>query len=116
MITASAIALLMGSLLVAAPAVYSGEKSSMSDAQHRKTMGGMHHPDQGDGATENDDAEKEGATMSDTQHRKTMGGNQRIVFRHERVNSWPWYLLGNLHGICALHPSRLHGSRSVGQW
>lgn len=73
MMKKSTIALIAGALLVAAPVVYSGEQRSMSDAQHRKTMSGMHHPDQSDDATMND-AEKRRATMSDTQHRKTMGG------------------------------------------
>lgn len=41
----SIIALLMGGLLAAAPAVYSGESGTMSDTQHRKTMGGMSHPE-----------------------------------------------------------------------
>lgn len=42
----NAIALLMGGMLAAAPVVYSGESATMSDSQHRKTMGGgMQHPD-----------------------------------------------------------------------
>lgn len=75
MLKASAIVLLMGGLLVAAPAVYSGEQGSMSDMQHRKTMGGsMHHPEKADDAVKSD-AAKEPANMSDMQHRKTMGGS-----------------------------------------
>ncbi len=73
MLKKSAIALIAGALLVAVPEAYSDEQSSMSDAQHRKTMSGMHHPDQGDSVMKKD-AEKKRTTMSDTQHRKTMGG------------------------------------------
>jgi len=62
--------LLIGAVLVAAPVAYGGENHTMSDAQHRKTMGGMHHPEQSRDAA----ADKKQAVMSDAQHRKTMGG------------------------------------------
>ncbi|MDQ6957266.1 MAG: hypothetical protein Q9M21_08730 [Mariprofundaceae bacterium] len=67
---AKIIGLLMGTVLVAAPVAYGGENHAMSDAQHRKTMGGMHHPEQNRDAV----ADKKRAMMSNAQHRKTMGG------------------------------------------
>jgi len=73
----SAITLLAGTLLMTTPAVYSEEHGSMSDAQHRKTMSGMHHPDQAEDATKSDCEAKGKPTMSDAQHRKLMGGSMQ---------------------------------------
>ena len=47
-----------------------GEASSMSDGVHRKTMGGLHHEKNEESSDEN----KTPAVMSDGVHRKTMGG------------------------------------------
>ncbi len=73
MLKRNAIALMVGGMLAAAPTVYSGEPDSMSDAQHRKTMGGMHHPEHTDAAGKQE-GDKKSPAMSDAQHRKTMGG------------------------------------------
>jgi len=73
MLKRSAVALMVGGMLAAAPTVYSGESDSMSDAQHRKTMGGMHHPEHVEDANKQD-GDKKSPTMSDAQHRKTMSG------------------------------------------
>jgi len=43
---------------------------SMSDVQHRKTMGGLHHPEDGTKGMQN----REAHPMSDVQHRKHMSG------------------------------------------
>jgi len=73
MLKRSAIALMMGGMLAAAPTIYAGESGTMSDAQHRKTMGGLHHTERADDTSQQDD-DKKTPTMSDAQHRKTMGG------------------------------------------
>ncbi len=65
--------LFMGCILMAAPVVYSGEHRSMSDVQHRKHMGGLHHPEHSEDASMQGVDEKT-STMSDAQHRKHMGG------------------------------------------
>ncbi len=63
---------LLAGLFLMVPAAYSGEHGSMSDAQHRKSMSGMHHPEQTDDGTK-----KAPASMSDSQHRKMMGGSMQ---------------------------------------
>jgi len=73
MLKRSAIILMMGGMLAIAPTAYSGESGTMSDAQHRKTMGGMHHTERADDASKQD-GDKKNSAMSDAQHRKTMGG------------------------------------------
>ncbi len=73
MLKKSAVVLIMGGMLVAAPVIYSGESGNMSDAQHRKAMGGMHHPKHADD-TNKQDVDKKSTPMSDAQHRKAMGG------------------------------------------
>jgi len=67
------IALIIGGMFAIVPTAYAGETDSMSDAQHRKTMGGMHHPEHADGAGKQE-IDKKSPAMSDAQHRKTMGG------------------------------------------
>jgi len=63
--------LIMGGMLMApSGALASDDGSKMSDVQHRKTMGGIHHPEDGDTA----DKEGKKPKMSDVQHRKSMGG------------------------------------------
>jgi len=67
------ITLIIGGMFAIAPTAYAGETDAMSDAQHRKTMGGMHHPEHTDGAGKQE-GDKQSPAMSDAQHRKTMGG------------------------------------------
>ncbi|MDQ6987831.1 MAG: hypothetical protein Q9M25_08525 [Mariprofundaceae bacterium] len=66
----SVIGLFAGIMLVSAPVVYA--EPGMSDAQHRKTMGGLHHP--GHDQSDSDSNSEKNAVMSDSQHRKSMGG------------------------------------------
>jgi len=73
MLKRSAIVLMMGGMLAAAPTIYAGESGTMSNAQHRKTMGGLHHTEHAADASKQDE-DKKTPTMSDAQHRKTMGG------------------------------------------
>ncbi len=73
MLKKSGVALLSGAMLIAVPTIYSGESGTMSDAQHRKVMGGMHHPEHAGEANKQDDDRKK-STMSDAQHRKVMSG------------------------------------------
>ncbi len=66
---ASVAGLFVGVLLALTSTVYGSDGATMSDVQHRKVMGGMHHPEkQGDGMEGNS------PVMSDTQHKKHMGG------------------------------------------
>lgn len=63
-------AVLTAGLTAAATAFASDDGARMSDVQHRKTMGGMHHPQD----VQQDDESKKAGSMSDVQHRKHMGG------------------------------------------
>jgi len=65
------LAALLGLAFTASPMAFANDDGhTMSDVQHRKTMGGLHHPKDGKKNVEN----REARPMSDVQHRKTMGG------------------------------------------
>ncbi|MBL1351812.1 MAG: hypothetical protein COA61_000515 [Zetaproteobacteria bacterium] len=61
---------LLSASLLAASLAYADGNHTMSDTQHQKTMGGMHHP----ASSEGQYGESGTAVMGDTQHRKTMTG------------------------------------------
>ncbi len=64
------LAALLGLAFTLSPAAFAGERDNrMSDMQHKKHMGGLHHPKDGTDA-KNTNA----SSMSDVQHRKHMGG------------------------------------------
>jgi len=65
----SVIGVFIGAVLLA-PVAFAGDQRSMSDAEHRKTMSGMHHPEH----SQNADVKEGNAVMSNSQHRKTMSG------------------------------------------
>jgi len=67
------LAALLGVAFAASPMAFADDVGSkqMSDVQHRKRMGGLHHPEDGQKGVE---SSEEAPPMSDVQHRKTMGG------------------------------------------
>ncbi len=76
------LAALLGLALATSPAAFAGDRDhQMSGAQHRKHMGGLHHPKDGREQAEDEKARP----MSDMQHKKHMGGLHHPKDRREQA-------------------------------